>query len=177
MTTEEMLALPDDGTDRWLIRGRLRERPHHFKDRFHASTMAKLGCLLCDWNDQRPYLASEALAGMVGCRLRRDPDSTVGIDLAWVSKEVPDDATGLVAGPPVLAVEILSPEELVGDVDERLDEYLACGVRLVWLIDTHDRTVTIYRPGRPPEMVNSAQELSGDPELPGFQVAVARLFP
>ena len=48
--------------------------------------------------------------------------------------------------------------------------------RLVWIIDSHDRTVTIYRPGRPVETVNDTQELTGDPELPGFRVAVARLF-
>ena len=34
MTTEELLALPDDGIDRWLIAGELRERPMTLKESF-----------------------------------------------------------------------------------------------------------------------------------------------
>jgi hypothetical protein len=34
----------------------------------------------------------------------------------------------------------------------------------------------VYRRGSRPEMVNDAQELSGEPHLPGFRVEVAQLF-
>jgi Uma2 family endonuclease len=175
MTTEEMLALPDNGMERWLIRGRLRERPWQVKDRFHAAVMARLGHVLGDWNEQRPSLAGDVLA-LVDCRLRRDPDSTVRIDVALAGKEMPDEA-GLLAGPPSLAVEILEPRDTVGEMDEKIDEYLAAGVRVIWVIRPHRRTIEIVRPGRDPEFVTASQELSGDPELPGFRVAVARLFP
>jgi Uma2 family endonuclease len=50
------------------------------------------------------------------------------------------------------------------------------GVRLVWVIDPHDRTVLIYRPGAAPDFVNIHQDLSGDPELPGFRVPVKLFF-
>ncbi|MHB1426491.1 MAG: Uma2 family endonuclease [Gemmataceae bacterium] len=53
---------------------------------------------------------------------------------------------------------------------------MEAGVLLVWIADTRDRTVTIYRPGQEPEFVNARQELSGEPELPGFRVRVADLF-
>ena len=36
MTTEELLAIPEDGTDRWLIAGELRERPMTRRNRFHS---------------------------------------------------------------------------------------------------------------------------------------------
>jgi Uma2 family endonuclease len=49
-------------------------------------------------------------------------------------------------------------------------------VALVWIIDPHDRTVLIYRPGQEPELVNVRQELSGEPHLPGFRVVVGQLF-
>lgn len=38
------------------------------------------------------------------------------------------------------------------------------------------RAVTIYRPDAEPQLVNASQELSGEPHLPGFRVAVADLF-
>ena len=176
MTTEEMLALPDNGTERWLIRGELRERLRQDNAWGQAEIAAGLVRLLRDWNEVRPCLAGEVV-GKVGCRLRRDPDSTIGIDAAWAPRDLTRDASGLLAGPPVLAVHVLAAWDLVGDGWEKVDEYLDGGVRLAWVVHPRRRTVTIYRPGRPVEQVNASQELSGDPELPGFRVAVARLFP
>ncbi len=36
MTTEELLALPEDGLDRELIRGQLREKPMTRRNRWHS---------------------------------------------------------------------------------------------------------------------------------------------
>jgi Uma2 family endonuclease len=47
---------------------------------------------------------------------------------------------------------------------------------VVWVVDPHDRTVLVYRPQAEPELFNVRQELSGDPELPGFRVAVSEIF-
>lgn len=176
MTTEELLAMHDDGVERWLIRGQLREKPTRLKDRLHAAILARLGRFLSDWNDGQCRPTGEVLGGQVGCRVRRQPDSLIGIDLAYVSLEVPNDSCGFVDGSPLLAVEILSPDDVIGDVDEKIDEYLATGVRVVWVIDPHDRTVTIYRPDDDPELVNDSQELTGEPELPCFRVPLALLF-
>jgi Uma2 family endonuclease len=60
----------------------------------------------------------------------------------------------LIDGVRVLVVEILSPRDTQEPVDEKTDDYLQAGVALVWVIDPHDRTVTIYRPGQEPELVN-----------------------
>ena len=43
MTTEELLALPEDGTDRWLIAGELRERPMTKRNRFHSRVTGPSG--------------------------------------------------------------------------------------------------------------------------------------
>ena len=47
---------------------------------------------------------------------------------------------------------------------------------LVWVIDPHDRTITIYRLDAEPELVNIGQELGGKPHLPGFRVAATEIF-
>jgi Uma2 family endonuclease len=179
MTTEELLALPDDGMDRWLIKGQLREKLKSVHNRWHSRTMARLGQLLSHWLDQQPEPRGEIYGGEVGCRLRQTPDSTVGIDLAYVSAELAGldpTTTTLIDGPPILAVEILSPNDTQVEIDERIDEFLDAGVRLVWIIDAHDQTVLVYRPGTEPEMFNARQELSGGAELPGFRVPVAQIF-
>lgn len=141
--------------------------------------MARIAHFLEDWREQQPQPRGSVLGGNVGVRLRRDPDTTVGIDAVYISAEAaagcPDDAT-VINGVPVLAVEILSPEDTVEETHEKIDEYLTAGVPLVWIIDPRRRTVTIYRAGQEPEFVNARQELSGEPELPGFRVRVADLF-
>ena len=186
MTTEELLALPDDGVERWLIRGQLREKkpqpgekPMTIRNRTHSSIMARVTQFLNNWCDRQPEPRGRVLCGEAGVRLRRDPETTVGIDVVYVSAEVmagQSDETTLIDGIPVLAVEILSPSNTVEEIDEKLDSYRAAGVPLVWVIDPHDRTVAIYRPGSAPEFVNEHQELSGEPHLPGFRVPVAQLF-
>jgi Uma2 family endonuclease len=184
MTTEELLALPDDGVERWLIRGQLREKSPPgtsmtVRNRWHSRIMVRVAHVLENWRERQPEPRGAVLCGEAGCRLRRDPDTTVGIDVVYISPELAaqeSDETSLIDGVPLLVVEILSPSDTQEQIDEKIDGYLQAGVALVWVIDPHDRTVTIYRPGQEPEFVNVRQELSGDPHLPGFHVPAAHLF-
>jgi Uma2 family endonuclease len=179
LTTADLLALPDDGVERYLINGQLREKPMTKRNRAHSRVEARIAQLLGDWLDQQPQPRGEVFSGETGCILRRNPDTTVGIDVAYFSAEVvgrQSEKTTLIDGVPVLAVEILSPNDTVEEINEKVDQYLAAGVALVWLVDTHHRTVKVLRPDAEPEMVNVTQELSGGPHLRGFRAPVARLF-
>jgi len=179
LTTEELLALPRNGVDRWLIRGQLREKSMTIRNRFHSRIIIRTGFVLERWLDQQPPPRGSVLGGEVGVRLRRDPDTTVGVDIIYISADLAarqSDKTTLIEGVPTLMIEILSPSDVLEEVDEKIDGYLAAGVALVWVIDPHDRTVLVYRPGAEPELFNMSQELSGEPHLPGFRVAVAELF-
>jgi Uma2 family endonuclease len=179
MTTDELLALPNDGMQRWLIRGELREKPMTVRNRWHSRIVSRISQLLGDWLDQQPEPRGEVLGGEAGCRLRRNPDTTVGIDVVYVSPELaarePAD-TALIDGVPTLAVEVLSPSDTVEGIDEMVDTYLGAGVPMLWVVHPHDRTVLVYRPGAEPELFNIHQELSGEPHLCGFRVAVAKIF-
>jgi Uma2 family endonuclease len=179
MTTEELLALPADGVERWLIRGQLREKPMTARNRVHSSIMAQVTRFLANWLDTQPEPRGKILCGEAGVRLRRDPDTMVGIDVVYVSAEVwarPAADSTLIEGVPILAVEILSPSDRQEEVDEKIETYLNAGVAVIWVIHPRQRTVLIYRPTAEPELVNAQQELTAEPHLPGFRVAVAQLF-
>lgn len=177
-TTEELLALPEDGTERWLIRGRLWEKPMTKRNRFHSTVEGEIGGFLWAWLRTQPRPRGRVVSGEAGFILRRNPDTTVGIDVAVISPAMaaanPPDTT-LFDGPPILAVEILSPNDVQRETDAKIQDYLACSV-LVWVVSPELRTVTVYRPSAPHAIFGDKQILTGDPELPGFTAPVADLF-
>ena len=179
-TIEEFLALPDDGTERWLCHGELRplESIMTVRNRFHSEVEAMFAHHLLTWLLDQPRPRGKIHSGEAAFRLPGDPVSLVGIDVAYASAALvaatPPDKM-IYDGPPVLAVEILSPSDTHRSIIEKVDLYLAAGV-VVWEVDPDLQTVRVHRPGRPSAMVNIEQELSGEPELPGFRVAVAALF-
>src|SRR5262245_55534071 len=163
MTTNELLAMPQDGMDRWLIRGQLREKPRNVRDRGHGRALTRLGQLLVNWLDRQAEPRGEVLGGDAGVRLRRDPDTAVGIDVVYIGPDLAAQGSAdmrFVDGVPVLAVEILSPNDTVEEIAGKVDEYLAAGVSLVWIVDPHYRTVLVHRPDAEPVLFNVQQELT-----------------
>lgn len=180
MTTEQLLALPDDGKERELIRGELREREMTRRNKLHAATESQVVYHLQLYLNQQSAIDGDVLSGEAGTILAQDPDSTVGIDVALFTLDVlqqETDQTRMVLGVPVLAVEILSPSDSHEAIHEKVMEYLRTGVKMIWEIDPDFQTVRVHRPNHEPVMYSRSQKLSGDDVLPGFEVAVADLFP
>ncbi len=69
---------------------------------------------------------------------------------------------------PDLAVEVVSPNDLSTELQEKVLEYLAAGVRLVWLIDPQNRCALAYGPGVAVSFVTEDGILDGGEVLPGF---------
>ena len=183
MTLEEFFALPDDGVERWLIRGELREKRDSDmtrRNKPHSITEARLTKILGVWLDTQLQPRGEVVCGEAGFILRRDPiAATAGVDVALITAaqaDSRDPKTNMIVGPPPLIAEVLSPHDTEEEVADRVEEYLDCGVPLVWIISTYYRTVRVHRPGAEPVQFNRSQILSGDPELPGFSCPVAALF-
>src|SRR5262249_46234591 len=106
-----------------------------------------------------------------GVITERDPDSVRGPDVVYWSAETlpldrevetyPDVA-------PDLCVEVLSPGEDRERREEKVREYLTCGVRLVWYVNPDAQTVAVHRTGREEQLLTAADTLSGEDVLPGF---------
>jgi len=180
MTTEEFLALPvNDKVERWLVEGQLRERKMSRRSPQHASSVTQVSRHLANWCAVAKSPAPKVYAGDIYFRLRRNPDTNVGIDIAVATAEqvaaLEPDAQ-LIDGPPLLAVEVLSPSDRVKAFKSKARQYLKNGTEVVWIVDPYDRTVIVYRPGDRPVLFNDSQTIEGDPELPGFRVPVAELF-
>jgi len=178
MTAEALAALPDDGIERDLIRGELRERPMTRRNPIQSVTEVSIAHELRCWSDARPAPRGYVVGGEAGFRLRGNPQTYVGIDVAYVSAEMVAAHVRkrkFFEGPPVLAVEILSPSDQHEDIVEKVELYLEVGT-VVWVVDPDFRTVAVHRPGEPPVSFNDRQELDGEPYLPGFRVPVARFF-
>jgi Uma2 family endonuclease len=52
------------------------------------------------------------------------------------------DKTTLIEGVPQLVVEVLSPNDTLDEINEKIDTYLTAGVPLVWIVEPRRRTVT-----------------------------------
>jgi Uma2 family endonuclease len=113
-----------------------------------------------------------------GTLLERDPDTVRAPDVAYFTdaRKYGELHPKYGEEPPVLAVEVLSPNDRVNRVLRKVDDYLDNGVRLVWLIDPEDRTVRIYRPGQPSQTITAEQEIDGGEALPGFRAAIRDFF-
>ena len=69
---------------------------------------------------------------------------------------------------PDFVIELKSPTDRLADLKNKLEEYIANGARLGWLLKPEARQVLVYRPARVVEVLDDAETVSADPELPGF---------
>lgn len=81
-------------------------------------------------------------------------------------------------GAPDIAVEILSPDDRPARVTRKVLFSLNHGVRIVWLVDPEDRTVTVFTlEDRDGKLLHEKDTLDGGDVLPGCSAPVSELFP
>ena len=73
-------------------------------------------------------------------------------------------------------MEVLSPEDRAMDVTQKLREYFAIGVRLVWVADPAAHVVFVHRSVTDVRELKEGDILTGDDLLPGFELPVAEIF-
>ncbi len=74
---------------------------------------------------------------------------------------------------PDLVVEILSRGNTKQEMDRKLREYFAAGVRLVWFANPRKRTVLVYESVDRVTRLNHTATLDGGAVLPGFTLRVS----
>jgi Uma2 family endonuclease len=77
---------------------------------------------------------------------------------------------------PDFVIELMSPSDEILELQQKMSEYMACGVRLGWLINPDEKQVEIYRQGQDKQLLSSPISLSGEDFLPGLTVDLAEVF-
>lgn len=158
-----------------LIDGRIvRMSPTNYR---HGRIEFRIGKLLDAF--VAPRKLGYVLTGEVGVYTRRNPDRVRGADVLFITNETdarrsPGMAYLDVA--PELIVEVLSPDDRAVDVTQKLREYFAIGVRLVWRVDPEARVVFVDRSLSDVRELKQSDRLTGEDVLPGFEVPIAEIF-
>jgi Uma2 family endonuclease len=176
LTAEEFAQLPEppDGAKQELVRGEIVTTPP--PGGRHGVCCLKVGRRLGKYIEENGL--GTVASDDTGFISERNPVTVRGPDLSYWSKErlgeVPD---GYVAIPPDLAVEVVSPNDHYSLVQGKVRHYLARGVRLVWVVDPEDRSVTAYRAKQQATILGETDTLTGEDVVPGFSCRVVDLFP
>ncbi len=105
---------------------------------------------------------------------RRSPDAAWCDTARWEAAKRPGTVFPVFA--PDFAIEVRSPQQRARTLREKMAEYIANGVKLGWLIDPIDHTVTIYRPERAPEVLAAPLNVAGEGPVAGFVLDLSRIF-
>ncbi len=77
---------------------------------------------------------------------------------------------------PYFVVELVSLADRFEKLLPKMEEYIANGCQLGWLIDPDNLQVHVYRPGQPVQVMDNPTSVSGDPELPGFVLEMEQVW-
>jgi Uma2 family endonuclease len=103
-------------------------------------------------------------------RLVRKPDISFVRQERLPGGHIPDGDSRLA---PDLVVEVVSSNDAVYDLDRKVEEFLAAGTRLVWVVNPRQRTVLAHRLDGTVTKVREGQQLSGEDVVPGFSCPLA----
>ena len=111
-----------------------------------------------------------------GFVLQTDPDTVRAPDVGFVSSKRAASTNRFYPGPPDFAVEVVSPGDAAAEVAEKVADWLAAGVRLVWVAHSSDRTIVSHRSDRTPRTYRAGESVPGEDVVPGFSLAVDDAF-
>jgi len=172
ITAEELLKMPNRGRCE-LIAGELKmvtPAGHtHGRIVINATRLVSMHV----WREKLGVV----YAAETGFVIARDPDTVRAPDVAFVtSPRVPEDSGGFLPGPPDLAVEVVSPDERVQEVEDKVKAWIEAGAAAVWVVWPNTRTISVHRPHEKAATLREDDTLDGADVLPGFQCHVNEVF-
>ncbi len=175
MTAEQFLEYPLPDAKGELVRGELRVTPPAGGPHGRAATRLLLRLGVHVERDGLGY----AFADGIGYELLTLPHTVRVPDLSFVRADrLPPDGIGpgLLKLAPDLAVEVLSPSERASELEEKIEDYLAAGTSMIWVVDPVRRTVRVVTADAPERRLHEGDALDGGDIIPGFVCAVSEIF-
>jgi len=176
LTAEEFFELPNpkDGSKQELVRGEIITMPGPGFE--HGEVQANVCFAIKTFLKANPIGRVFVESGLI---TDRKPDTVRGPDVSYYSKErLPLDKRVVAYHDQAadLCVEVVSPSNTMKQLKAKAKEYLFAGVRLVWIADPEDRSVTIVVDPLESRNLETDATLDGGDVLPGFSCKVADLF-
>jgi Uma2 family endonuclease len=175
ITAEEFLGLADGTKLQELVRGEVIELGPAGKE---SSRVAMRLAMRLARHVEAQRLG-EVLGSEAGYVLSRDPDTVRAPDVSFLSRaslQREHNPYAFFPGPPDLAVEVVSPSDRLTELELKVQEYLAAGTRMVWVVLPKTKTVYAHRSPNEVERLRVGDVLTGDPVIPGFAVPVEEIF-
>jgi Uma2 family endonuclease len=100
---------------------------------------------------------------------------------AWIPKQRWERLSGtemdsLAPICPDFVIELRSSSDRRKVLEAKMEEYMANGARLGWLLDPFANQAVIYRSGEPPEGIEKPATIDAEPVLPGFRFDFGELL-
>lgn len=176
ITAEEFIELPDpkDGSNLELVKGEIVVMPPTGRE--HGEIQLAIGSLIKVFLKSHPIGRVATESGVI---TERDEDTVRGPDVSYYSFErLPRDrrVVGYHDLPADLCVEVLSPSNTKKQIRDKIKEYFTAGVRMVWVVDPEDHSVTVLTSPDQGRTLYEPSELDGGDVLPGFKCQVSELF-
>jgi Uma2 family endonuclease len=129
------------------------------------------------WNEQKKL--GELFDSSTGFKLSNG--ATKSPDVSWIESgrwnSIPKELRRKFAPiDPDFVIELMSPTDDKIELQQKMIEYMNCGVKLGWLICPDEKQVEIYRNGQEKEILNNPQSLSGENILPQLTVDLSEIF-
>jgi Uma2 family endonuclease len=173
-TPEDLLRMPD-GKNYELVDGNLMERKMGARSSYVAGRVFAALDTFCAAHPQG-WVFPEGTSFQC---FPDDADKVRKPDTSFIrfgrlpGEELPE---GHIRIAPDLAAEVVSPNDLAYEVDDKVVEWLGAGVFLVWVVNPQTRTVQVHRQDGPGLILRAEDELTGGDVLPDFRCRVADLF-
>lgn len=175
ITANELMAMPSDGFRYELVKGELiRLSPTGHDHGVVAMNIAGPLHRHVKGNN----LGAVYAAGS-GFLITQNPDTVRAPDVAYVKQTRIDQAgrvRGYWIGAPDLAVEVVSRGDTIGSIEGKVAEWLAAGVRMVWVASPKLRSVTVYHSRTQIVVLTENNTIEGCEVVPGFSLRVAEIF-
>lgn len=175
VTAAELERMPQPDAHVELVKGEIVTMPPAGYE--HGEIALAVGSLLREF--VRRHKLGKTYAAETGFILSRHPDTVRAPDAAFVTAARAAQQTrrqGFFDGAPDLAVEVVSPEDTVDEIDTKVLEYLQAGTKLVWVVHPRIQTITVYRSLDQVRVLTANDTLDGNDVLPGFALAVREIF-
>ncbi len=102
-------------------------------------------------------------------------------DLSWITLErwnalTKEEKRGFAPIAPDFVLELMSPNDNLSTLQEKMQEYINNGVSLGWLINPENRQVEVYRPGKNKEILDNPTTIFNHDILPELVIELESIW-